>query len=79
MSLGLCVPAIADSQQFRGALVGTVTDPAGALVPEARVTLTGIATNTTVATRTNDDGFTSSSTSHPAGTVCGSKRAAYNH
>jgi Carboxypeptidase regulatory-like domain len=57
MSLGLCAPAIASGQQFRGALVGTVTDPAGALVPEARVTLTGIATNTTIATRTNGDGF----------------------
>src|SRR4029450_11226004 len=57
MSLALCAPAIAASQQFRGALVGTVIDPAGALVPEARVTLTGIATNTTLATRTNDNGF----------------------
>ena len=33
MSLGLCAPAIASGQQFRGALVGTVTDPAGALRP----------------------------------------------
>jgi Carboxypeptidase regulatory-like domain/TonB dependent receptor len=57
MSLGLCDPGIASGQQFRGALVGTVTDPVGALVPDARVTLTGIATNTTLATRTNGDGF----------------------
>jgi hypothetical protein len=57
VSLGLCDPAIAAGQQFRGAVLGTVTDPAGALVPEARVTLTGIATNTTIATRTNVDGF----------------------
>ena len=55
--LGLCAPAIASGQQFRGALFGTVSDPAGALVPEARVTLTGIATNSTLATRTNGDGF----------------------
>src|SRR4029450_2285227 len=57
LSLGLCDPAIAVGQQFRGAMLGTVTDPAGALVPEASVTLTGIATNTTIATRTNADGF----------------------
>ena len=57
MSLGLCVPAIAAGQQFRGAMVGTVTDPAGALVPGARVTLTGIATNTSLGTDTNGDGF----------------------
>ena len=35
MSVGLCAPAIAAGQQVRGAVVGTVTDPAGALVPEA--------------------------------------------
>ena len=40
MSLGLCAPAIAAGQQFRGTVVGTVTDPSGALVPGARVTLT---------------------------------------
>ena len=57
MSLGLCGPAIVAGQQFRGTLMGTVTDPAGALVRDAGVTLTGIATNTTLATRTNGDGF----------------------
>ena len=57
MSLGLCAAANAAGQQFRGALVGTVTDPAGALVSDARVTLSGIATNTTLATRTNGGGF----------------------
>ena len=57
MSLGLCAPAIAAGQQFRGTVVGTVTDPSGALVRGARVTLIELDTNASLATETNGEGF----------------------
>jgi len=57
MSLGLCAPAIAAGQQFRGTLVGTVSDPSGALVRGAKVTLIELETNASLATETNSEGF----------------------
>jgi hypothetical protein len=53
--LAAAIPAVA--QQGRGSYFGTVTDTTGAAVPGAKVTLTNVATNTSVATETNNDGI----------------------
>jgi hypothetical protein len=52
--LAATLPMLA--QQGRGSYFGTVTDTTGAAVPGAKVTLTNVATNTSVATETNNDG-----------------------
>jgi hypothetical protein len=44
-------------QAFTGSISGVVSDPAGAVVPGARVTVTDIDKNTSVSTVTNDTGF----------------------
>src|SRR5258708_7475530 len=41
--LALCVPAI-HAQVLQGSLTGTVTDPSGAVVPNASVTITNLET-----------------------------------
>jgi hypothetical protein len=38
----LCMPGVAFGQNFRGAVSGTVTDPKGAAIPGAKVTLTDL-------------------------------------
>lgn len=45
------------SAQFKAGLQGSVTDPSGAVVPEATVTLTSKETNKTQQTQSNDTGF----------------------
>lgn len=47
---------IATAQSFRGTIVGRVTDPAGAQVPNATVTVTHAATNQVRTVVTNDSG-----------------------
>lgn len=47
---------IATAQSFRGTLVGRVTDPAGADVPNATITVTNVGTNQTRTVTTNDSG-----------------------
>jgi hypothetical protein len=54
--LVLCFAASAHAQ-FRAGVQGTVTDPAGAVVPEASVTLTNTETNRTQQTTSSDEGF----------------------
>jgi len=44
------------AQQFYGTITGTVTDPSGAVVPNAAVKVTNIDTNVTVASKTNGAG-----------------------
>jgi hypothetical protein len=44
------------AQQFYGTITGTVTDPTGAVVPNANVKVTNIDTNVTVLSRTNAAG-----------------------
>ena len=44
------------AQEYRATLLGTVTDPAGAAVPEAKVTVTNSETGVAVVTATNQQG-----------------------
>src|ERR1041385_8953966 len=53
-TLSLAVPAQA---QFRASLRGTVTDPQGAVVPGATVTLINKDTNATLASTSDDNGI----------------------
>src|SRR5258707_1865302 len=52
---GLCVPA-AFSQAVYGSILGTVTDPSGAAVANAKVTATSQTKNTSVEAITNESG-----------------------
>src|SRR5467141_2601120 len=45
------------AQVAGGTLQGTITDPSGAVVPQAQVTAKNIATDVTTAVVTNSDGF----------------------
>jgi Carboxypeptidase regulatory-like domain/TonB dependent receptor len=60
MLSGLClltfltIPLTA--QQFYGTITGAVSDPSGAVVPNANVTVTNLATNVTTAAKTNNSG-----------------------
>lgn len=53
----LCLFAATAQAQFRAALQGTVTDPSGAVVAGASVTLTSNETTRQQTTTTNDEGF----------------------
>ena len=46
----------AAAQVQNGTFTGTVTDPSGATIPNAKVTVTNLATNLSVTTTTNSDG-----------------------
>lgn len=51
-----CGPAILHAQTSYGAIVGTVTDPGGGLVPQALVTVVNLDTNVTRTVRSDDSG-----------------------
>src|SRR5689334_9812971 len=53
--LALCAAPLF-AQQERGTLTGTVTDASGAVVPQAKITVTNIATNTAFSTVTGETG-----------------------
>ena len=53
----LCCAAITANAQFRANIQGTVSDPAGAVVPGATVTLTNNETGKTQTTTSSDEGF----------------------
>ena len=53
----LTISAPISRAQFTSALEGTVTDPSGAVVPNAAVSLENIATGTTVEASTTDAGY----------------------
>jgi hypothetical protein len=57
--LGLCsiLISVAVQAQYRGSIQGVVTDTSGALVPDAKVTLTAKTTGRTLETTTNDSGL----------------------
>lgn len=57
--IALCLLAVAPgwSQDTRGAIVGRITDPSGALIPGAQVTVSNTATGTKVSLTTNAEGM----------------------
>ena len=52
----LAASSVAWSQSVQGVITGTVTDPTGAVVPKATVTITNVGTNAVQTTTTGDDG-----------------------
>jgi hypothetical protein len=54
---GLCLTPAALGQTTRATLTGTVTDPNGAVVPGATVSVTNVATNIVTTTHTNENGI----------------------
>lgn len=52
-----CFPAFLAAQESRGAITGRVTDPQGAVVPNAQVTVTNTQTNETRRAVTNETGY----------------------
>ena len=53
----LCVAAVGvEGQTFRGAINGTVTDPSGAVIADAKVTATEVATNIAHSSNTTSGG-----------------------
>jgi hypothetical protein len=56
LALILCAATISSAQTFRGGIQGTVTDPNGAVIPGADVTITNPDTGLTRTTQTDNDG-----------------------
>ena len=56
LALILCAATIASAQTFRGGIQGTVTDPNGAVIPGADVTITNPDTGLTRTTHTDETG-----------------------
>jgi hypothetical protein len=54
--LAVCLPVAISAQTFRGAIQGTVTDPNGAVVPGADVTITNTDTGLTRTIQTDSEG-----------------------
>jgi hypothetical protein len=54
--LVLAASGVARSQSVQGVITGTITDPSGAVVPGATVTLTNVGTNASQTTTTGNDG-----------------------
>lgn len=52
----LLAPAVTSGQAVYGNIVGTMTDPSGAAVPNVKVTITDTARSITYSATTNDDG-----------------------
>ena len=55
--LMICAPAAAWAQSSTGAVLGTVSDPSGAVIPDARVGLINLATNQRAQTASNQTGY----------------------
>ncbi|MGC8792409.1 MAG: TonB-dependent receptor domain-containing protein, partial [Bryobacteraceae bacterium] len=53
----LVMPGLLAAQSTFGTIVGTVTDPSGAVIPSAKVTITNLAENTSVTVYTNNQGM----------------------
>ena len=52
--LFICI--IGGAQEFRGSITGKVTDPNGAIIPGASVTIKNVETNVQATANTNDEG-----------------------
>jgi len=57
LSITLLLAGEATAQQATAKIVGTITDPQGAVVPDVQVTVTNAATNVRTETTTDKDGF----------------------
>jgi hypothetical protein len=57
IGLAMLIPALLAAQESRGAITGRVTDPQGAVVPNAQVLITNTQTNETRRTVTNETGY----------------------
>ena len=57
VALLLCCGVALEAQTITGSVNGTVTDPTGAVVPNAKVTATNVDTNIETPTTTNSDGI----------------------
>src|SRR6202162_2837884 len=57
LSVAFSIPAVHAQVAAAGAIVGTVTDPTGAVVPEAEITATSIGTQVNRTTTSNPQGF----------------------
>ncbi len=64
MRTGLLVPlaslfiaSLLPAQETRGSIVGTVTDPQGAVIPDATVVVTNVGTNVSIRRTTNASGY----------------------
>jgi hypothetical protein len=57
VALLLCCGTALEAQTITGSVNGTVTDPTGAVVPNAKVTATNVDTNIETPTTTNSDGI----------------------
>ncbi|WP_158820650.1 TonB-dependent receptor [Granulicella sp. S156] len=55
LALAACIPSFA--QTITGSITGTVTDPSGAVVPGAKVTVTNVLTGVTTPTTSNPSGI----------------------
>jgi hypothetical protein len=55
-TLVVCLAGLATAQTDTARLFGTITDPTGAVVPNATITVTDAATGRSVATQTSDSG-----------------------
>jgi hypothetical protein len=53
----LCLASIAAAQQGRGTIYGTITDPSGAAVVNAKVSITNTDTNNAIVTQTDASGY----------------------
>jgi hypothetical protein len=62
----LLAAAPAAAQEVRASLSGTVTDPSGAPVPGAKITVTHLAKNTTIVSESNETGLYSTPLLEPA-------------
>src|SRR5262245_26296388 len=56
LALSVVMALSTEAQSFTGSITGTITDPAGAVVPNATVTLTALETGRTRMTTTNAAG-----------------------
>src|SRR6266702_2078848 len=57
IALFLVCSAASEAQTITGSVNGTVTDPSGAVIPNAKVTATNVDTGVATATTTNNDGI----------------------
>lgn len=56
LAFALCFSSLSHAQAVYGSIYGTVTDPTGAVVPNATVTVTDVTKNTSITVKSNESG-----------------------